>query len=156
MLLWWCTLYMYSAWAMQDFICLICYRYCAKALAYTVMYVFRFYFYQCILAVIFFVLCIPERLQLFDSSTTADVKVLTKESNRDQHHSRTRKPPASGKLRSTRTLDSTSRRKERTLEQILIICFIMFRHQFELVWFAHKELTAWAIPLPIRGLNDNS
>ena len=34
-------------------------------------YMFWFYFYQCILAVIFTVLCIPERLQLFDSSTTS-------------------------------------------------------------------------------------
>ena len=111
-------------------------------------YMFLFYFYQCMLAVIFTVLCIPERLQLFDSSTTAYVKVLTKENNRDQHHSRTRKPPTSGKLCSKRTLDLTSRRKERTLEQILIIYFIMFRHQFELVWFARKELTAWAIRYP--------
>ena len=100
------------------------------------------------LAVIFTVLCIPERLQLFYSSTTAYVKVLTKENNRDQHHSRTRKPPASGKLRSKRTLDLTSRRKERTLEQILIIYFIIFRHQFELVWFARNKLTAWAIRYP--------
>ena len=151
MLLWWCTCTVHetceilSAWSVTD---TAQKHWPTQSCMY--MYVFRFYFYQCILAVIFFVLCIPERLQqLFDSSTTADVKVLTKESNRDQHHNRTKEPPASGKLRSTRTLDLASGRKERTLEQILIICFIIFRHQFELVWFAHKELTAWAIPLPI-------
>ena len=39
--------------------------------------------------------------------------------------------------------------KGKNFRTILIICFIMFRHQFELVRFARKELTAWAIPLPI-------
>ena len=38
--------------------------------------------------------------------------------------------------------------KGKNFRTILIICFIMFRHQFELVWFARKELTAWAIRYP--------